>query len=257
MAEIIVAQRMWQRRDSAANWTSVNPILANGEFGVEESATPLTVPAKFKIGTGTTAWNDLPYGGGTGSGGGSAWLTGIGVPDDGDGVNGDMYLRTSNGDVYQKASGTWGSPVGNIRGPAGADGANGADGDPGPPGPASSCFPGATFKNTDPSAPVEVGAECYIPIPFGFEVAGYTLVCNPPGAIKIDVRRSTFAGWPAGPGDSICGGVPPELLGGDRADVDSIPAWSTTIASSNILTFVVLENDVVNSAVLLLKGERT
>lgn len=39
-------------------------------------------------------------------------------------TDGDLYLRT-NGDLYQQTAGAWGSPVGNIRGPAGADGTGG------------------------------------------------------------------------------------------------------------------------------------
>lgn len=45
------------RRDTAANWSSVNPILLDGELGIE-SNTDL-----FKLGDGVTAWNALPYGG--------------------------------------------------------------------------------------------------------------------------------------------------------------------------------------------------
>lgn len=41
------------------------------------------------------------------------------------GVNGDTYLNTTNGDVYLKASGSWGSPTGNIRGPQGIQGIQG------------------------------------------------------------------------------------------------------------------------------------
>ena len=43
------------RRDIAANWTSVNPTLAEGEFGVE------TDTNKFKIGDGSTPWQNLAY----------------------------------------------------------------------------------------------------------------------------------------------------------------------------------------------------
>jgi len=43
------------RRDTAANWTSTNPTLAEGEIGVE------TDTLKFKIGDGSTAWADLDY----------------------------------------------------------------------------------------------------------------------------------------------------------------------------------------------------
>lgn len=68
-----------------------------------------------------------PAGSGGGGGGGSAWYDGVGVPSGGIGVDGDYYLRTSNGDVYEKAGGVWGV-TGNIKGPAGADGDDGADG---------------------------------------------------------------------------------------------------------------------------------
>ena len=43
------------RRDTAANWTSASPTLANGELGVE------TDTQKIKIGNGSTAWASLSY----------------------------------------------------------------------------------------------------------------------------------------------------------------------------------------------------
>ena len=45
------------RHDVGANWTTVNPVLAEGEMGIE------TDTDLFKIGDGVTAWNSLPYGG--------------------------------------------------------------------------------------------------------------------------------------------------------------------------------------------------
>jgi hypothetical protein len=43
------------RRDLAANWTSVNPVLNQGEIGAE------TDTGKAKLGDGVTAWNSLGY----------------------------------------------------------------------------------------------------------------------------------------------------------------------------------------------------
>ena len=43
------------RRDTAANWTSSNPILSQGEVGLELDN------RKLKVGDGTTAWNSLSY----------------------------------------------------------------------------------------------------------------------------------------------------------------------------------------------------
>lgn len=59
---------------------------------------------------------------------GATILLSNGAPDDGDGVDGDININTVNGALYQKAGGTWGSPSGNLTGPAGADGADGAPG---------------------------------------------------------------------------------------------------------------------------------
>lgn len=47
--------QMQQRRAPAASWTSANPILADGEIGLE------TDTQKLKFGDGTTAWATLPY----------------------------------------------------------------------------------------------------------------------------------------------------------------------------------------------------
>jgi ribosomal protein L35AE/L33A len=44
-----------KRRDTAANWATVNPVLGAGEEGYE------TDTGLSKIGDGTTAWNDVEY----------------------------------------------------------------------------------------------------------------------------------------------------------------------------------------------------
>ena len=52
-----------RRADTAANWTSVNPVLLNKQQGFE------TDTLQWKLGDGVTAWNSLPYFvGGAGSG---------------------------------------------------------------------------------------------------------------------------------------------------------------------------------------------
>ena len=43
------------RRDSAQNWTTINPVLHEGEAGVELET------KKMKLGDGVTVWNSLPY----------------------------------------------------------------------------------------------------------------------------------------------------------------------------------------------------
>ena len=49
--------RIQLRRDTSANWTSINPVLAEGEPGVD------TTVELLKFGDGITPWNSLPYSG--------------------------------------------------------------------------------------------------------------------------------------------------------------------------------------------------
>lgn len=57
MATKTLNTRIIMRNDTAENWTTKNPTLSNGEFGVENDTN------KFKIGDGATAWKELAYAG--------------------------------------------------------------------------------------------------------------------------------------------------------------------------------------------------
>lgn len=79
------------RRDSAADWTSANPTLADGEIGYE------TDTGDIKIGDGSTAWISLGYFAGSGGGISSATASGT-----------DTYTATISGvasytlhDIYE------------------------------------------------------------------------------------------------------------------------------------------------------------
>jgi len=82
---------------------------------------------------------------------GTLWLTGATDPSDGSGSNGDFYLQSANGvsylagDVFRKASGTWGAPIMNTKGVAGAAGAAGSNGAAGTNG--ATWLTGATDPN--------------------------------------------------------------------------------------------------------------
>lgn len=55
MGAMQMANKMQFRRDTSANWTSVNPTLSQGEIGLD-----LTT-GNIKIGNGVDAWADLEY----------------------------------------------------------------------------------------------------------------------------------------------------------------------------------------------------
>jgi hypothetical protein len=50
-----MATKIQVRRDSSADWTTINPVLSEGEIGFE------TDSGKFKIGNGSSAWSALDY----------------------------------------------------------------------------------------------------------------------------------------------------------------------------------------------------
>ena len=55
-----MANTIQHKRGTASQWTTLNPLLANGELGLE------TDTHKFKFGDGVTYWNALDYAGGGG-----------------------------------------------------------------------------------------------------------------------------------------------------------------------------------------------
>lgn len=87
------------RRGTAANWTSANPTLAEGELGYE------TDTGKLKAGDGSTAWTGLSYVSGTGS------ITDVvsdTTPQLGGNldVNGQSIVSVSNGNIPITPDGT-------------------------------------------------------------------------------------------------------------------------------------------------------
>lgn len=54
-----MANTIKHRRASSTAWTALNPVLAEGEVGVELSFDG--TPQAVKVGDGTSAWNSLPY----------------------------------------------------------------------------------------------------------------------------------------------------------------------------------------------------
>lgn len=130
------------RRDLAADWTSINPILRAGEPGFEIDTN------KLKIGDGLNSWNDLDYLTGAGSEGppgptgpagptgpqgpqGNTGATGATGPTGPEGPQGDPGVDGEDG-----AAGATGA-----QGPQGDPGATGATGATGPTGPAGEVYP--------------------------------------------------------------------------------------------------------------------
>jgi hypothetical protein len=50
-----MATQIRLRNGSSSDWSTANPVLAQGEIGLELDT------YNFKIGDGSSNWNDLPY----------------------------------------------------------------------------------------------------------------------------------------------------------------------------------------------------
>lgn len=60
MAEKTISTRHKQKYDTSTNWATNNIVLLAGEIGIESDTN------KFKVGNGTSAWNELDYAGADG-----------------------------------------------------------------------------------------------------------------------------------------------------------------------------------------------
>lgn len=269
MSQIVVAQRMWQRRDTAANWTTANPVLAAGEIGVELGGTP--EDTQFKIGTGSHPWNALPYFAGGGDGG-----------------DGPVEMRATATHIQWREVGesTWHDlvPLSDLEGPPGDDGGPGppalwigdtapvstsllwldtsvdelkfhngetwqtlvvgAKGDPGPPGASSGQF---LFGAGDRIRPLPTGEKGLVAVTFSgtIEAMRLTIVTSDgePGDIDVDIRRCSFADFGPGrpgPGDSIAGGSRPAVVAGLKAEDADLAGWDTSFADGDVFVPVVL-----------------
>lgn len=124
---------------SATGYVKI-PITIIGELGGTDPLVDTTDLDVYwaRTGDGATA--------GPAGADGDEWFVDIVDPDDGDGDDGDHALNTVSGDVFNKAAGTWGTAVGNLKGPTGDTGdtgdtgATGATGATGPAGPAAAAL---------------------------------------------------------------------------------------------------------------------
>jgi hypothetical protein len=98
-----MAIKIQLRRGTAAEWSTANPLLSEGELGLELDT------GKFKVGNGTSNWNALVYASGIQGPTGPAGSNGIQGPTGAAGANGTA------------------GPTG-LRGPTGAQGPAGDGG---------------------------------------------------------------------------------------------------------------------------------
>ncbi len=137
------------RRGTAAQWQSVNPVLAAGEMGIE------TDTRKFKFGTGAAAWSSIPYASAGGSSGGGFFVSDVAPV--GPNIGDIWYCSADTGDLAGKSfvryDGYWVELNPGTLGPTGATGPAGPAGATGPAGPTGATGPAGPTGATGPAGP--------------------------------------------------------------------------------------------------------
>lgn len=90
MANVTLNSKIQIRNDTAANWTTSNPVLLKGEFGIEIDT------RKYKIGDGTSNWAELKYA----SGGGVEIKTTDPTTSDTEYEVGTMWINSTNSSIH-------------------------------------------------------------------------------------------------------------------------------------------------------------
>ena len=154
-----MATRIKLRRDTAANWNTSNPILAQGETGFE------TDTRAMKLGDGVTKWRDLKY-----AVTGDLKVTGSVIHGDqtvgissgmGEQTNWIMTIHTNNGDISDPSDGYTSSVAYDSKGNVFAIGGYNTTGGPGG-------ADGMFLMKTDPNGQVIFNNYYYEYYAFGF-----------------------------------------------------------------------------------------
>jgi hypothetical protein len=88
-----MAVTIQSRRGTLSNWTTVNPILADGEIGIDLTS------LRLKVGNGTSTWNQLDYSF-------AKIFFGSNAPASNLGFKNDVYIDSLTGLIYNKTNDT-------------------------------------------------------------------------------------------------------------------------------------------------------
>lgn len=94
---------------------------------------------------------------------------------------------------------------------------------------------GIPFIIDGASAVLTTGTKGYVEIPFACTITGWTALGDQVGSVVVDVKRSTYAGFPTTA--SIAGSDKPTLTAAQKNQNLSVSAWTTAIGAGDILEF--------------------
>lgn len=84
---------------------------------------------------------------------------------------------------------------------------------------------------------ITTGSKGYIYLPFGGTITQATLLANASGSIVVDVKKSTYTGFPTT--TSICASAKPTLSSAQKSKDSTLTGWTTSFSADDVLEFVV------------------
>jgi hypothetical protein len=166
-----------------------------------------------------------------------------------------LGIGTTKGDLLARSSSGWARlPVGADGQVLTADSAQALGVRWGTSGAGQASNVGAIFDGG--GAAISGTPEVDIQVPAAGTITGWTILADVTGSATIDVRRTTYAGYPPTPSDSIVGSSPPTLASGVKAQ-GSPTGWSTSLAAGDILRFRVTSVSTVTRLAVILNYTRS
>lgn len=84
---------------------------------------------------------------------------------------------------------------------------------------------------------ITTGSKGYIYLPFAGTITQATLLANASGSIVVDVKKSTYSGFPTT--TSICASAKPTLSSAQKSKDSTLTGWTNTFSADDVLEFVV------------------
>jgi hypothetical protein len=104
---------------------------------------------------------------------------------------------------------------------------------------------------------IQSGYRGIIEVPFDCLITRSTLLADVVGNIQIDIRKTTYAGFPPAPANSIVASDPPTLAAQQSAQDTALTGWTLQLCKGDLLAFYVLGVVTVNVATLSLLVTRS
>jgi len=143
------------------------------------------------------------------------------------------------------------STVPGPQGATGPQGPQGPQGNQGLVGPLGASQGSVSVTFTGNGGSISLGSKGYVSIPYAATITQWSLITSTTASMVIDVRRASYANFPTT--TSIAGTDLPTLTNQTKNLSTALTGWTTSIATNDILEFVVNSNSGIAFATLNLR----